>query len=158
MNNKDKYYTANGKWGDFESEYYIMLNAVDRLKELLENRYGNLCKASKMLGFHKTYLTKQLSSLCACPRAMTVDKICKHLDTSINYVILGFGEQQYTDCSGTFNNFIRLYREKYSGKHHRSLDVAVCALIKGAIKNLPMKFLIRVAREQHVTIDWLIGG
>ena len=158
MNHKDKYLTCNLKWGDFESEYYIMLNAVYRLKELLENRYGNLCKASKMLGFHKTYLTKQLSSLCACPRAMTVDKICKHLDTSINYVILGFGEQQYTDCSGTFNNFIRLYREKYSGKHHRSLDVAVYALIKGAKKNLPMKFLIRVAREQHVTIDWLIGG
>lgn len=158
MNHKDKYLTCNLKWGDFDSEYYTMLNAVDRLIELLEDKYGSLYRASISMGFHKAYLTKQLSTLCACPRVLTINKICKHLDTSLNYVILGQGERQYTECSGSFNNFVQLYKGSYFGKHHRSLDVAVCSMLKGKTKNLPLKYLIRIAREQHVTIDWLIGG
>lgn len=158
MNDKDKYYTANSRWGDFESEYYTMLNAVDRMIELLEDKYGSLFSASKALGFHPTYLTKQLSICCACPRAMTIAKICKGLDISLNYAILGYGERQYTDSTGSFKNFVSLYKDRYKGKHHRSLDMSICRINKGIIKNLPLKFLIRIAREQRVTIDWLIGG
>ena len=158
MNAKDKYYAANSKWGDFEREYYTMLNAVDRLIELLEDKYGSLFSASKSLGFHSTYLTKQLSTLCACPRVTTLAKICKGLDISLNYAILGNGERQYTESTGSFNNFLSLYKDRYKGKHHRSLDVSIYRINQGTIKNLPLKYLIRVAREQHVTIDWLIGG
>lgn len=158
MNTKDKYYTINSKWGDFESEYYTMLSAVDRMIELLEDKYGSLFKASKSLGFHPTYLTKQLSIFCACPRVMTIDKICKGLDISLNYAILGYGERQYTENTGSFKNFLSLYKDRYKGKHHMSLNVSICLINKGVIKSIPLKYLIRVAREQHVTIDWLIGG
>lgn len=154
----DIYQTCNRKWGDFEDEYYIMLNAVDRLKGLLEDKYGSLYKASQAIGYHPAYLTKQLSTLCACPRVLTINRLCKHLDISLNFAILGHGSAQYTECTCTFNNFVHLYKSRYFGKHHRSLDVATSRMRKGEIKNIPLKYLIRIATEQKVTIDWLIGG
>lgn len=158
VSNKEKYRACNQRWGDFDSEYYIMLNAVDRLKELLEEHYGSLYKASQELGYHKTYLSKQLSTLCACPRVMTIKKLCQAVNCSINYAVLGYGNRTYQDCTGTFNNLLQLYKENYKYKRHKSLNVAVTNLKHNRINNIPLKYLIRIAREQNVTIDWLIGG
>lgn len=157
MSSKDKYETINRKWGDFDSEYYIILNAVDRLKELLEDKYGSLYKASIALGFHRTYLSSLLSSRCMFPRVVALYKICKELDISLNYAILGEGDRTFRESEISFSNFLRMYNSTYRGRKHMSLNVSVCRYLQGLQQNLPLKYLIRIAREQHVTIDWLIG-
>lgn len=155
---RDKYEAINRKWGDFDCIYYDILNAIDRLKELLEDKYGSLYKASITMGLHKTYLPKILGDCYMFPRIPLLYRICKELGVSMHYVVMGYGDRTFTDSTLSFNNFLNTYDTLYKGEKHMSLNTSVCRFKQGLQKTLPLKYLIKVARRHRVTIDWLTGG
>lgn len=145
-------------WQDFDSEYYTMLDAIDRLKESLEEKYGSLYKAGPALGYHKSDLVKRFTTCCVPPTIKSLVRICKGADLGLDYIVTGTGTRHCTIGEVTFNNLKKIWQEKYYGRRSPVLSTAICALNKGKLSSLPMKYLIRIAREQHVTIEWLIGG
>lgn len=146
------------KWRDFDSEYYTMLNAIDRLKEALEGKYGSLYKASKALGFCQSDLTKRLATNCIPPTLKSLVRICKGADLDIDNIVLGTDKKNCTIGKVTFNNLKKIWQERYYGRRSPVLASAFCSINKGKLSSVPMKYLIRIAREQHVSIGWLIGG
>lgn len=157
MGNKKEYVIEhNSAWKD---EYYTLLSAVDRLLHILYSRYRSLSKASKDFGKCESYFDKTLAAYSTPPRTKTLYNICKHLNVSMNYVVFGGSEETFKDCIElTYNNFIRLYNTAYKGHKHSSINALLCMWDRLPYKSIPLKYLIKVAREQKVTIDWLIGG
>lgn len=144
------------RWGD---EYYTLLDVVDRLIDLLTERYTSLYKASKAFGKHYTYFTKNLYTTCTPPRTKTIIDICKFLNVNMNYVVFGIDKGEYTGPSEvSYKNFMTVYNSVYKGLKCPVLNTLMCQWHKIKYKHIPLKYLIKVAREQKVTIDWLIGG
>lgn len=146
----------NEKWKD---EYYTLLDAVDRLIELLKERYGSLCKASLAFGKSVTYFSSRLQSCCAPPLTKNIASVCRLLNVNIDYVVFGTNRGEYKGPAElTYKNFINTYHTAYKGRKCDSVSVILSRWDKRKEKHIPLKYLIKVAREQKVTIDWLIGG
>lgn len=143
---------------DFETEYYIILNCIDRLKSILIDRYGNLNRASIVLGYTARDLYRRFEYLCILPNLKGLAKLCKRLDISFQYAILGGDEEYYKVSKITFGNLRKLYSSAYVDRKNPLITAAICNAYFGRTKSVPIKYLIRIAREQRVTIDWLLEG
>ena len=155
---KGKYKDYAQSWGDFEREYYQLLNAVDNLKEIICRKYQNFSKAERELGYHRAELRLRFDYHLIPPNLKGLKRLCKLLDISFHYAIFGGREEPYSVTDFTFKNFKKIYDEKYEGRKNPIVSELLRQVNKGRITAIPLKYLIRVAREQHVTIDWLIGG
>lgn len=153
---KDYVQMRNEKWKD---EYYTLLDTVDRLIELLKEKYESLPKASIAFGKSSTYFSARLQSSCAAPRTKTIKDICQLLNVNINYVVFGTDRGGYDGPSKiTYKNFIDTYHNVYKGRKCSSISTILSSWDTRKHRQIPLKYLIKVAREQKVTIDWLIGG
>lgn len=77
----------------------------------------------------------------------------------MNYVVFGKDREEYTGPKEiTYKNFIDMYNTAYKGRKCSSISSLLSMYNKTGHLQVPLKYLIKVAREQKVTIDWLIGG
>lgn len=153
---KDYVQMRNEKWKD---EYYTLLDTVDRLIELLKEKYDSLSKASVAFGKTSTYFSASLQSNCVAPRTKTIKDICQLLNVNINYAVFGTDRRGYDGpIEITYKNFIETYHNVYKGRKCSSISTILSSWDTRKHKHIPLKYLIKVAREQKVTIDWLIGG
>lgn len=155
-NRKDYVQLRNEKWGD---EYYTILDTIDRLIEIIRDKYGSLCKASVHYGKSYAYFTYTLYTACKAPRTKTLKELCEFLNVSMDYVVFGTNKEEYTGPKEiTYKNFIDMYNTVYKGRKCSSVSSLLSMYNKTGHLQVPLKYLIKVAREQKVTIDWLIGG
>lgn len=153
---KDYIQACNDRWKD---EYYTLIDVVDRCIDLLTDKYGTLYRASLAFGKSRAYFNKTLSCTYTPPRTVTLTNICKFLNVSIDYVVFGTNKEEYKGpVNITYKNFIDIYNTAYKGCKCPRLNACLCMWKKIPYKQIPLKYLIKVAREQKVTIDWLIGG
>lgn len=153
---KDYVVMRNECWKD---EYYTLLDTVDRLIELLKEKYESLPKASVAFGKTSSYFSARLQSNCAAPRTKTIKDICQLLNVNINYVVFGTDRGGYEGpVEITYKNFIDTYNNVYKGRKCSSISTILSNWDTRKYKQIPLKYLIKIAREQKVTIDWLIGG
>lgn len=155
---KEYYKKYIDNWGSFDTEYYIILNCIDRINNILIDRYGSAYKASTVLGYAVGELNRRLNLECEPPNIRGLKRLLPKLDISYQYAILGEGERKYTVTGITFNNLKKIYTERYVGRKNPVLSSILCKIKNGETCSVPLKFLIRIAREQRVTIDWLLGG
>lgn len=145
-------------WGDFDREYYILLNGIDNIREILYSRYGSLYNAEKCLGYYKHQLSLTYNSYRNPLNLKGLKRICKALDISFQYAIFGGTEESYKVDKITFKNLHRIYSDKYDGKKNPNITSGITQASKGKTTSVALKYIIRIAREQGVTIDWLLGG
>lgn len=155
---KCRYQSAKDNWGDFESEYYILLNAVDRIRDTLIARYGYFAEAERRLGYGRTELTKRYSWGCIIPNIRGLDRLLRALNLSYQYIIFGGEETPYSINRMTLKNFEKVYNEGYEGRKNPRISAMLTKTKAGKCRSVALKYLIRVAREQRRTIDWLLGG
>lgn len=145
-------------WGDFDREYYILLNCVDRLINLLKDKYGTLSKASIAMGYKsKVELQHRLKYKCIVPNFKGLKRICKALNISFDYAIFGEGLKEYKHSDTlSFNNFIETYNNYYWLNKHPLITQSIYDLSINKRQYLPLKYIIKVARDTHKSIDELV--
>jgi len=152
---KDYVKQRNEFWGD---EYYTLLDVTDRLVEEMKSKYRFISRASKAFGKCDKYFGNLLCLYCP-PRTKTLIAICKMLDVSLQYAVFGGNKESFKDIKETtYKNFVDVYNTAYKGRKCSSVSALISSWKAGKSKYIPLKYLIKVAREQKVTIDWLIGG
>lgn len=147
----------NGR--SFDEEYYIILNVCDRLGHLLRERYKTYAAAERALGYCDGELYNRFDFMCTPPNLRGLKRLCKLLDISLQWTIFGgddkghYGNKQYT-----YGNLKRLYKSAYVGRKNPLIAALISHVTNNRLKCIPLKYLIRIAREQRVTIDWLVEG
>lgn len=154
---KEYYQTSKDAWGDFETEYYQQLFCNDNLRQLAIDKYGSIAACSRAIGLLEDSLYTRFSR-CEPPNMKGLRRLCKGLNVSFEYAVFGGRETPYTVENITYNNLRKIYNERYKGKKNVILSSLLSAVRRGHTKSIPLKYLIRIAREQNVTIDWLVGG
>lgn len=160
---KRRYHSLNCKneWNgrSFEEEYYILLNTCDRLSQLLKERYGSFYAAEKALGYNRHELYNRFEALCVTPNLRGLKRLCKLLDISLQWTIFGGDDKgTYGDKQYTYGNLKRLYNLAYYERKNPLITRLIHHCSAGRLSCMPLKYLIRIAREQRVTIDWLVEG
>lgn len=154
-----EYYKSNKeKWGDFEAEYYQLLNTIDNLKSIILRKYTDFSKAERALKYNRGELRRRFDYLFITPNLKGLKRLCKGLNISYHYAIFGGEEEPYKDFEITFNNFKRLYREKYTERRNPIIASLLVCIKNKKTSSIPLKYLIRMSKEHRVTIDWLLGG
>ena len=152
------YRSVKDNWGDFESEYYTLLDAIERIRGTLITRYGRIAEAERQLGYARSELNRRFSSCCIIPNVKGLDRLLKSLDLSYQYIIFGGVETPYSLDKMTLNNFERVYNEAYAEHKNPRVTSMLTKVKAGKCRSVALKYLIRVARERRKTIDWLLGG
>lgn len=152
------YQSVKDNWGSFEAEYYILLNAVDRIREVLINRYGHIAEAERRLGYNRSELNRRFSSICITPNVRGLDRLLKALNLSYQYILFGGTETPYSLDKMTLKNFEKTYNECYQERKNPRITAMLTKTKAGKCRSVALKYLIRVAREQRKTVDWLLGG
>lgn len=154
---KEYYSTAKDSWGDFEDEYYILLNCLDRLQKECYDKYGSVYKAEKALGYCHGELMWRFNSGIT-PNLKGLKRLCKGLDISFQWAILGEGSKKYVCKDINFENLKKVYDTGYYNNKNMKVGAAICMARHGKTASVPLKYLIRIARQQRVTIDYLLGA
>lgn len=140
---------------DCEEEHYQIYNIIDRLREEAQRQYGSLYKASKVYGYA---LNRYLSYDSVHLGFVLLVRICKFLNVSVNWAVFGGEKEPYIDQEITLNNFYETY--KAVNKNNCDHNVYVCWWFFQNKKrtSMPLRYLIRTAKQSRKTIDYLIGG
>ena len=149
--------TCKDAWGEFDLEYYQLLFCNDNLKNIIYSKYKSIKECARALGYSEYGLSNRFTQ-CEPPNMKGLRRLCKGLNVSFEYAIFGGHEEPYTVENITYNNLRKIYKEKYSGHKLHILSSLLYQTKTGHTKSIPLKYLIRIAREQNVTIDWLVGG
>lgn len=152
------YADTKDSWGDFEREYYDSINMVDNIRKILYKRYGSIYRAEKELGYIKGTLNRTYNMYMNPINLKGLKRICKALNISFQYAVFGGREESLSLQKITFKNLYQLYKNAYWGNKNPKVGSVICGAAKGRYTSVPLKYLIRIAREQRVTIDWLLGG
>lgn len=160
---KRRYHNLNCKneWNgrSFEEEYYILLNVCDRLSQFLRDKYGTFRAAERALGYTRGELYNRFEYKCITPNLRGLKKLCKKLDISLQWAIFGGDDKgTYGDKQYTYGNLKRLYESAYYGRKNPLITFLISHCRQGRLSCMPLKYLIRIAREQRVTVDWLVEG
>ena len=149
--------TCKDAWGEFDLEYYQLLFCNDNLRKLAIDKFGSIAACSRAIGLSEDGLYTRFSQSVP-PNMKGLRRLCKGLNVSFEYAVFGGREEPYTVENITYNNLRKIYKEKYSGHKLHTLSSLLYQTKIGLTKSIPLKYLIRIAREQNVTIDWLVGG
>lgn len=140
----------------YDEEYYDILNAIDRLREECRVQYGSLYKASKAYGSH--HLNKHLGTTAYSLGFKTLTKLCKFLNISYQYALLGGVKENFEEQTITLNNFYRIYKEIYEGEVDPLVYHSCWRVWTKKSTTFPLKYLIKLAKKSRKTIDFLLKG
>lgn len=141
---------------DYTEEYYDILNVIDRLREECIRQYGNLFRASKVFGSRN--LNKYLNTNAYSLGFKLLTKLCKFLNISYQYALIGGERENFKEQTITLNNFYRIYKDIYQGEVDHQVYSCYWLVKTGKVKTIPLKYLIKLSKKSKKTIDFLIGG
>lgn len=151
------YYLSKDSWQDWDREHFIILNALDRCNRLVLERYSSYRQFGLQNGDSLNHMYHTMNYIFNT-NLKGLTKICKALDVSYQWALFGTGEMKFKVHQRTFKNLKKTWDEFYEGRKSFLISSAICQAVRGKTKAVPLKYLIRVARECNKDVDWLLGG
>lgn len=155
---KERYSIKKDSWGNFSAEYYQLLNTNDRLIEIILSRYKSIFEAEKALGYKRGTLYSRFYERCCTANLKGLNRLLKALNVSFQYAVFGTGDPEYKIKDLTFKNLYDTYMSAYVNRKNPKVTAAICNAYHKKARAVPLKYLIRIARKQRKSIDYLLEG
>ena len=140
----------------YDEEYYDVLNAIDRLRDECVRKYGSLGQAAKAYG--DINLNKYLNTCAYSLGFKLLTKLCKFLNISYQFALLGGVKDNFVEQPITLKNFYKIYKEVYEGEVDRHVYHSCWRYWNNKTSAFPLKYLIKLAKKSNKTIDFLLKG
>lgn len=142
---------------DCDWAYYCILNALDNIRQIAIDKYGNLNAAARAIGSSRKALVDFLDArYLVGMRAFC--KYCKAFNIGLHYVFFKKGERHWTIDKISFTNLKKTYDACYWMCKYYRIGNSISMAIARRTNTVPLKYVLKIAKEQRKTVDWLLGG